>query len=83
MIQIAKFFLVGGILYYLYSTDKLNLEKLLLLTQSGFLLGSVLLTFLLILLPLNTLRWSFLLKGLGVQIRFHHAFLLTWTGFFF
>ncbi len=83
LIQVAKFSLVGGILYYLYATDRLNLEKLLLLAQSGFLLVAILGTFLFVLLPLNTLRWSLLLKGLGVKIPFKSAFLLTWTGFFF
>jgi len=79
----GKLALVGGILYYLISSDRLNLERLLLLKDSPDLLVLILSVLIMLVVPLAALRWWLLLKALGLQVSPRRTFLLTWIGNFF
>ncbi len=79
----GKFALVGGILYYLISSDRLNLERLLLLKDSPNLLMLILSVLVILIVPLAALRWWLLLRALGLQVSLRRTFLLTWIGNFF
>lgn len=79
----AKFLIVGGILYYLISSKKLDVssfqiyikDPLLLMTNIAvWFFGSTLLT---------TYRWHLLLKGMNVHLPFKKVLHLNFVGFFF
>ena len=80
---VGKLALVGGILYYLISSDRLNLERLLLLADSPDLLALILSVLIMLVVPLAALRWWLLLRALGLQVSPQRTFLLTWIGNFF
>ena len=82
-LTVGKLALVGGILYYLISSDRLNLERLLLLKDSPDLLALILSVLIMFVVPLTALRWWLLLKALGLQVSPKRTFLLTWIGNFF
>ncbi len=79
----GKLALVSGILYYLISSDRLNLERLLLLKDSPDLLVLILSVLIMLMVPLAALRWWLLLRALGLQVSPRRIFLLTWIGNFF
>jgi uncharacterized protein (TIRG00374 family) len=83
LIFLLKFSLVGAILYYLISSERLNLERLILLQQSPWLLLLMLGTLICLVIPLTTLRWWLLLRAIGLDVPPRRAFLLTWIGNFF
>ncbi|MBT7203890.1 MAG: hypothetical protein HN867_10440, partial [Deltaproteobacteria bacterium] len=64
----GKLALVSGILYYLISSDRLNLERLLLLKDSPDLLVLILSVLIMLMVPLAALRWWLLLRALGLQV---------------
>lgn len=71
-----------GLLGWLITEDKLNLELLALLGQDPLYLG--LLGLLVgVFLPLNTLRWQLFLKALGFHEPLARVHRVTWVGFFF
>ena len=79
----GKLVLVIGILHYLISSDRLNLERLFLLKDSPNLLMLILFVLIVLVIPLAALRWWLLLRALGLQISPRKTFLLTWIGNFF
>lgn len=78
-----KIGIVGGILYYLISSERLNLERLWLLQQSPGLLLLMLFVLMGCVIPLTALRWWLLLRAVGLKVSPQRTFLLTWIGNFF
>ena len=79
----GKLALVIGILHYLISSDRLNLERLFLLKDSPDLLILIIFVLIVLVVPLAALRWWLLLRALGLQISPRRTLLLTWIGNFF
>ncbi|MDT8445528.1 MAG: lysylphosphatidylglycerol synthase transmembrane domain-containing protein [bacterium] len=77
-----KIGLTLSILWWLITQDKLNLE-LLQLFWSDPLFLILLAVQMAIFIPLNTLRWRFFLKPLGLEQNFWRLQRVTWVGFFF
>jgi hypothetical protein len=83
LLTIGKLGIVGGILYYLISSERLNFERLLLLKDSPNLLVLMLCILIGLVIPLAALRWWLLLKAIGLHVSPRRTFLLTWIGNFF
>jgi glycosyltransferase 2 family protein len=80
---IIKFGIIIGIFYYLISSGKLNFQKLSVFWEKPIILVILLVVFGLIIIPICTVRWWFLLKALSLNVPLSRSFLLTWIGNFF
>jgi glycosyltransferase 2 family protein len=80
---IIKFGITIGIFYYLISSGKLNFKKLSVFWEKPIILVILLIVFGLIIVPICTVRWWFLLKALSLNVPLSRSFLLTWIGNFF
>ncbi|MBU0730898.1 MAG: flippase-like domain-containing protein [Proteobacteria bacterium] len=83
IIPCIKLTLTAGIFYYLISSGKLNLSKLGLLIDAPATLSLLLGIFLLIIIPLTSLRWLIILKISDLNISYLRSLTLTWIGNFF
>jgi glycosyltransferase 2 family protein len=80
---IIKFGITIGIFYYLINSGKLNFQKLSVFWEKPIILIILLIVFGLIIVPICTVRWWFLLKALSLNVPLSRSFLLTWIGNFF
>ena len=80
---IIKFGITIGIFYYLISSGKLNFQKLNIFWEKPIILVVLLVVFGLIIVPICTVRWWFLLNALSLNVPLSRSFLLTWIGNFF
>ena len=83
IVNLLKFALVAGILYYLTVSDRLNFERLLLFGEHPTVLFTLLAVLIFWIVPLAALRWWLLLRAIGLQVLWTRANLLTWIGNFF
>ena len=83
LINLLKLGFVGGVLYYLVASDRLNFERLYLFVEHPSVLLTVLAVWVLWIIPLSAWRWWFLLQAIGLAVPFKRAHLLTWIGNFF
>ncbi|MBF0353561.1 MAG: flippase-like domain-containing protein [SAR324 cluster bacterium] len=82
-ITLIKLGLVGGILYYLIASDRLNPERMKLFWEKPLIPCLIFLGTVLFMIPLASYRWFLLLKAVGLKVDYTRAFLLTWIGMFF
>ena len=78
-----KFLFAGGILYYLYQSGSLDVEKMALYWEKPWMAVFFLLFFLLFFIPLQTLRLIVIGKFLGMGFRFLPTYRITWIGILF
>ena len=83
LIILLKMTLVGAILVYLIQSDRLNFEKLMLFRDAPEILAGMIAVLVLVVVPMGTIRWWFLLRAIGVNLELKQAFILTWIGNFF
>ena len=83
LILLLKFSLAGGLLYWLISSDKLDITQTKIILENKQFFAFLVLPILLLAMFLQNLRWWILLKLFGLIIPFKQAFLLTWIGNFF
>jgi len=83
IINLLKFALVVGILYYYISSDQLNFERLFLYGENLIFLVIVLAVVGLWVVSLAAMRWWLLLRAIGLHVPVKRAVLLTWIGNFF
>lgn len=83
IINVAKVLLVSSILYYLVSNERLNFERLTLFWENSSVLFTVLGVLVFAVVPMVTLRWWLLLKGIGLKVHIVRVYMLTWIGNFF
>jgi glycosyltransferase 2 family protein len=76
----AKLLLAAGLLWWLSSTERVNLERLSTIRFSGFLAAGFACAFLSLLLP--TWRWMWLTRIQGLDLSTRDAFRITWLGYF-
>jgi len=80
---ILKFAFTIGVIYYLITTGSLNFQRLSLFIEAPENLFIILISLLLFIVPLTSLRWWLLLRALKFNIPLGRAYLLTWIGNFF
>ena len=83
IVNLLKFALIAGILYYLIVSDRLNFERLFLFGEHPRMLFTLLAVLVFWIVPLTALRWWLLLRAIGLEVLFSRANLLTWIGNFF
>ena len=83
LIFIGKILLVTGIFAYLFNEGQLDPKSLLLFQDNPFWFIVIALGFVLVIIPLLTLRWLLLLKPIGSKATFLNILQLTWIGNFF
>ena len=83
IITLMKMTQVGGILYYLIQSGRLNFSRLLLLGESPGVLMLMLATLILLVVPMAAFRWWLLLRAIGLRVEPRRTFVLTWIGNFF
>jgi uncharacterized membrane protein YbhN (UPF0104 family) len=76
----AKLALAGGLLLWLVSSDRLQLDKFLAVSLSGELLLFVAIVLLSMAVP--AVRWWWLLRVQELQVPLRQVFRLTWAGYF-
>jgi uncharacterized protein (TIRG00374 family) len=76
----AKLALAGGLLLWLVSSDRLQLDKLLAVSLSGELLLFVAIVLLSLAVP--AVRWWWLLRVQELHVPLRQVFRLTWAGYF-
>ncbi|MED5515924.1 MAG: lysylphosphatidylglycerol synthase transmembrane domain-containing protein [SAR324 cluster bacterium] len=83
LIILLKMLFVGSILVYLIQSDRLNFEKLMLFRDAPEILAGMITVFVLVVVPMASIRWWFLLRAIGLHVELKQAFILTWIGNFF
>ncbi|MBF0276833.1 MAG: flippase-like domain-containing protein [SAR324 cluster bacterium] len=83
IINLLKLALVGGILYYLISDDRIDFKLLLLYWKHPSTLVTLVAIMSLWIVSLAALRWWLLLKAIGLEVPLKRAVLLCWIGNFF
>jgi len=83
LLTVVKIGVVGGILFYLVKSGRLNFERLLLFQESPLTLLLLVGTLAFVVVPLASLRWWLLLRAVDLEIPPLRAFFLTWIGNFF
>jgi uncharacterized protein (TIRG00374 family) len=80
---VLKMSFVGGLLWWMISTDKLHLSELSVFVTSPIFLVASFAFWLFFPVLLGSLRWFILLRGAGVDARFLRTMQLQLIGFFF
>ena len=70
MVNLLKFALIAGILYYLIVSERLNFERLLLFGEHPRILFTLLAVLVFWIVPLTALRWWLLLRAIGLEVLF-------------
>jgi uncharacterized protein (TIRG00374 family) len=82
-LSLIKFVMVGGIIYWLFMSGKLDMSKVIEFFADPLVVGWAVLNFIIAAVLLGAFRWYCLLRAAGSNLGYWKVLYIHWIGFFF